>query len=143
VRVERTPDPAEALEWLARLHGARWARHGLPGVLADEAVRRFHAEAAPALVAAGLARLWMLRIGDRVAAVHYGFTEPGRAAYYLGGFDPELAALSPGALLLRAAFEETMAAGARELDLLRGREPYKYRWGAQARVLRRRRVTPP
>src|SRR5205807_436927 len=49
--------------------------------------------------------------------------------YYLGGFDPELARRSVGTLLTARAIETAVADGCREFDFLRGREPYKYRWG--------------
>lgn len=129
-----TPDSAGALlEDLFRLHAARWAARGEPGVLADAAVRRFHRAAAPALARAGLLRLHRLRIGGRVAAVHYGMGDGRRAYYYLGGFDPALAPLGPGVLALGNAIDEALREGAREFHFLRGSEPYKHRWGAMDR----------
>ncbi|WP_448188026.1 GNAT family N-acetyltransferase [Azospirillum sp. sgz301742] len=126
-----TPTTAPALlEALFRLHAARWAERGGQGVLADPAVRAFHRAAVPALAEAGLLRLYGLRIGGRLAAVHYGLGDGRRAYYYLGGFDPELAPLGPGVLLLGHAIDAAAGEGGREFHFLRGREPYKYAWGA-------------
>lgn len=128
---------------LIRLHGDRWSGRGEAGVLADERVRGFHAASLPALARAGIARLSRLRIEGRVAGVYYGF-QHGAAAYaYLGGFDPDFAFESPGTILLGHAIESAVADGARSFDFLRGREPYKYEWGAadrwnRLRVIRRR-----
>ena len=127
------------LEELFHLHAARWAARGEPGVLADPAVRAFHQDAVPALARAGLLRMYGLRIGGRLAAVHYGLGDGRRVYYYLGGFDPALAALGPGVLAVGHAIEEALREGTREFHFLRGREPYKYKWGAVDRPNRTRR----
>ena len=74
--------------------------------------------------------MYALRIGTRTAAVHYGFQAGTRAYYYIGGFDPELATLSPGKLITASALEEAITEGATTYDFLGGREEYKYEWGA-------------
>lgn len=123
---------------LVRLHSARWAERGEPGVLADPRVRAFHAEALPRLHAAGLARLHELRIGGEVAGVYYGLLHGASAYAYLGGFDPRFAFESPGTALLGHAIDEAGREGAESFDLLRGQEPYKYEWGAADRPNLRR-----
>ena len=146
-RVERRNPAFEAanastvgpmLAELARLHEARWRSKGEPGVLADACIRRFHAEAAPRLLDAGLLRLKALSIGGTVAGVYYGLGRSGRSYAYLGGFDPDFAFESPGTLLLGAAIEEAVAEGAREFHFLRGAEAYKFAWGAELRHNSRR-----
>jgi CelD/BcsL family acetyltransferase involved in cellulose biosynthesis len=57
-----------------------------------------------------------------------------RAYAYLGGFDPAFEIASPGALTIEAACTEAAASGATELHFLRGREAYKYAWGARDRI---------
>jgi CelD/BcsL family acetyltransferase involved in cellulose biosynthesis len=131
--------PAERLlAELVRLHGSRWQSRGEAGVLGDSQVTAFHEMALPRLVAAGLARLYALSIGDDIAAVYYGFLHHGRAYGYLTGIDPAFAHESPGTLLLAHVMEEAIREGAHEFDFLRGGEPYKYGWGAQGRWNRRR-----
>ncbi len=129
------------LEDLFELHAARWSGRGEPGVLADPAVQAFHRGAVPALAEAGLLRMHRLRIGGRLAAVHYGLGDGRRTYYYLGGFDPELAAQGPGVLAVGHAIAEALAEGAAEFHFLRGREAYKYRWGAVDQPSLTRRFT--
>ena len=118
------------LDDLFRLHDARWQARGEAGVLADPAVREFHRDAAPALACEGMLRLYRMRIGGAVAAVYYGFAWRGRSYAYLGGFDPDIPRLSPGALILRHAIGAAIAEGSGVFDFLRGGEGYKYAWGA-------------
>jgi CelD/BcsL family acetyltransferase involved in cellulose biosynthesis len=134
-------DPAAALGMLAtliRLHGARWQAQGGAGVLADPRVRDFHRRSVQRSSRAGWLRLLELRIAGAVAAVYYGFQHRGCAYGYLTGFDPAYDYESPGVILLAAAMERAIRDGAREFHFLRGREAYKYGWGAEDRWNRRR-----
>ena len=123
-----------ALDDLFRRHEERWHQRGEAGVLADPAVRAFHRDAARAFCDSGILRLYRLRIGDTVAGVYYGFQHRGNAYAYLGGFDPEMTRLSPGAQLLDHAIRTALAEGVREFHFLRGGENYKYAWGAVDRL---------
>jgi CelD/BcsL family acetyltransferase involved in cellulose biosynthesis len=134
--VVRAPPPSAVkhfLHELFRLHEARWESRGERGVLADAAVRRFHETALPGLSSAGLLSLYGLWVGDRMIAGYYGFVRGERAYAYIGGFDPEFAFESPGTILIGHAIEEAAHRGATEFHFLRGREPYKYEWGATDR----------
>ncbi|HEY0441285.1 MAG TPA: GNAT family N-acetyltransferase [Xanthobacteraceae bacterium] len=123
---------------LVRLHGARWQTRGEAGVLTDPRVVSFHRGAIAALDAAGLLRLWALRIGGEIVGAYYGFADAERAYAYLTGFDPAYEFESPGTILAGHAIEEAVRDGASEFHLLRGREAYKYSWGAADRANRRR-----
>ena len=79
-----------------------------------------------------------LTIGSRPAAAYYGFCDRGRAFAYIGGFDPAFVEASPGAILIGHAIAQAIGEGGREFHFLRGREPYKYTWGASDRWNRRR-----
>ena len=117
---------ASMMDDLLALHEARWRSRGEPGVLADPAVQDFHRNAAPALAAEGMLRLYRMGIGGTVAAVYYGFAWRGRSYAYLGGFDPDMPRLSPGALIMRHAIGAAIAEGCAAFDFLRGGEAYKY-----------------
>jgi CelD/BcsL family acetyltransferase involved in cellulose biosynthesis/glycosyltransferase involved in cell wall biosynthesis len=130
----------ELIDALLELHAARWGARGEPGVLAHPAVQAFHREAAPALARRGLLRMHGLELGGRLVGVLYGLAEHGRTLFYLSGFDPALSHLSPGVLLVAQAIEAATAEGCFEFDFLRGREPYKYAWGAVDRSVFRRQV---
>ena len=126
-------DLAEVLEAFFRLHETRWASRDEPGVLADPAIRAFHGTAAPLLLRSGLLRLHGLRLDGRIVAVVYALFAKGRGYCYLSGFDPEVGAISPGTLTVGHAIDQAVREGAREVDFLRGREGFKYRWGARER----------
>jgi CelD/BcsL family acetyltransferase involved in cellulose biosynthesis len=117
---------------LVRLHQARWdSRAG--GVFTDQRVIGFHYAAVADLFASGLLRLYVLKSSSVVAGVYYGFMHADCAYAYLGGFDPAFAFESPGTILLDHAIAEAVREGAREFHFLRGREAYKYQWGATDR----------
>ncbi|HET7412688.1 MAG TPA: GNAT family N-acetyltransferase [Pararhizobium sp.] len=128
---------------LADLHGRRWRERGENGVLSDPRVLAHLREALPALDAAGLLRLYILGIGAETAAALLVFTAKRRSFYYIGGFDPQHAALGLGTILINHAIGEAEREGHRSFDFLRGREPYKYRWGAEDEPTYARRLVPP
>jgi CelD/BcsL family acetyltransferase involved in cellulose biosynthesis len=149
LRWETEADGVEApFEALLRLHGARWATRGEAGVLAGSTVQAMHREALPALRHADLLRLHTLRLDGEIVAVLYGLADPPgrverRLYFYLSGFDPRLERLSPGMLLVGRAVEAAIAEGFMVADFLRGRERYKYFWGAEDQPTFRRRLVPP
>lgn len=125
---------------LLQLHGARWAERAEEGVLGEESVREFHADAALGLLKLGALRLFVLKVAGCAVAAYYGFQHAGRAVYYLGGFAPEWKRFSVGTIIVGHAIAEAIREGAREFDFGRGREPYKYRWGAKDRLTFRREL---
>lgn len=120
----------DLLEAFIELHGQRWSGVGERGVLVDPAVLAFHRSAAPQLVARNILRLHVLEVAGQPAAAIYALLEKQRLFCYLQGFNPELRRVSPGLLVVAHAIEAAAAEGATVVDLLRGREPYKYGWGA-------------
>jgi CelD/BcsL family acetyltransferase involved in cellulose biosynthesis len=138
VRTAGAADCDWFVERLIELHTARWQSRGEGGVLADARVQRFHRQAARDFAAAGLLELSALTLDDEPVALLYAFSDRGRFYFYLSAFHPSLARLSPGTLAIGAALERALATGTRELHFLRGREPYKYRWGGRDRLTLRR-----
>jgi CelD/BcsL family acetyltransferase involved in cellulose biosynthesis len=134
--------PAEFIDALWRLHRDRWRSRGEGGVLDDMRVRAFHSAALPRLAAAGLSDLRLLDIGGVIAGAYLGLRDARRSYAYLGGFDPSFSRESPGAVLLGSAIEAAVRRGAEEFDFLRGRESYKYSWGAVDRPQGWRRMVP-
>jgi CelD/BcsL family acetyltransferase involved in cellulose biosynthesis len=121
------------LDALFALHQRRWEQRGERGVLAEPRVQAFHRAALPGLMAAGIARALTLDIDGRAVGAYYGFQHRDRAYAYIGGLDPEFEEASPGALTIEAAMQRAASEGAREFHFLRGREPYKFAWGARDR----------
>jgi CelD/BcsL family acetyltransferase involved in cellulose biosynthesis len=128
---------ADAIRDLCRLHAARWQERQEPGVLASEALHRFHLDAAPRLAAHDLARVYVLRLNGETVAVQYNLRRDRRVYAYLSGFDPAHARSSPGAALLAHSIGSAIQEGATEFDFLRKREDFKYHWGARDRVNRK------
>jgi CelD/BcsL family acetyltransferase involved in cellulose biosynthesis len=126
-------DP-QRIETLFRLHRERWAGGG---VLAARALQDFHREIVCGFARRGWLRFWSLEAWGRTAGIIYGFVCRKRAYCYLSGFEPSLARYGPGTLVLGYAIESAFAEGVREMDFLRGAEPYKLAWGAERRVNRR------
>src|SRR5262249_25928149 len=129
-RIADRESAPELMRALIALHGAEWHARGQAGMLAHPAVQRFHLEVAPDLASRGLLRLHALEHEGRPIAVLYGVVDRDRFYSYLHGFDPEFARFSPGAVIVHRAIEQATHEGASEFDFLRGREAYKYAWGA-------------
>lgn len=109
------------------------ARRPVGGDL-GERLRGFHCEVAEAFRVSGHLRSFVLRTANGAAAAIYGFARGSTLYCYLSGFDPSMARLSPGAVLLGWAIEQSIADGLEEIDFLRKPEPYKYLWGARDQV---------
>jgi CelD/BcsL family acetyltransferase involved in cellulose biosynthesis len=120
----------EFLEAMTNLHGSRWADCGASGVLADDHVQEFHRHAAPALLRRNVLRLYGFRLNGRLIATLYALAERNTVYCYLQGFDPAYSALSPGVQILAAVIDDALRDGKSTVDFLRGREAYKYHWGA-------------
>jgi CelD/BcsL family acetyltransferase involved in cellulose biosynthesis len=126
---ERTlPVLRQALE---RLHAERWSARGETGVLGGELQGALMREATPELLRAGLLRLYALRHRGRIAGVVMAMRAHATLYFYACGFDPAAGELGAGTLLIGHAISTEAADGAVAADFLRGREAYKYHWGAQ------------
>jgi CelD/BcsL family acetyltransferase involved in cellulose biosynthesis len=129
VRADRT-DAMAALDLLFELHAKRWELRGQRGVLAEPAIRELHRDAAERFAARDELRLYVASVGGRPAAVVYGLRWGRRLYLYLQGIEPALERASPGTLVVAGLLEDAIGEGIREVDFLRGAEPYKYAWGA-------------
>jgi CelD/BcsL family acetyltransferase involved in cellulose biosynthesis len=136
-------DLDEFLTALHQLHSGRWRERGEPGVMADPRVRAFHRLAAPGLLEQESLRLYGLRVGERLVAVLHTMADRQRLYAYLNGFDPDLPQLSPGTLTIAHMIQQAARDGMREIHFLRGRERYKYDWGAIDRPTYGLRLEPP
>jgi CelD/BcsL family acetyltransferase involved in cellulose biosynthesis len=123
---------------LIRMQSLRWNAAG-GGVLEPKAIQAFHYEVVKEMAGTGILRLHALTIAEEIIAIFYGFSCKGRTYYYLGGFDPDRANISPGTLMIGEMVESAVQEGSRVFDFLRGQEEYKYRWGAVDQPTWRRR----
>lgn len=133
----------EYLSTLIRLHTVRWNELREPGVLADPKVQQFHHRAAPRLMDCGMLRFYGLRFEGRLIAVLHTLVDKHVVYCYMQGFDPAYVEFSPGMLILEAVIRDAIRDGRSAVDFLRGREKYKYGWGAQDQPTFRIRIRKP
>lgn len=138
VELVAAEDAADAARDLERLHAMRWREEGEEGVLADDLAARHLRVAIAELARDGLLRMHRLRRGKESVAILFAMRGGRSTCFYLSGFDPAWSKLSPGNALVGAAIARAAAEGCTEFDFLRGKEDYKYRWGATERPTRRR-----
>ena len=123
---------------LFRLHTLRWKGDGHSGgVLDTDQLRTFHCKVTPALLDEGVLRLYGLRHQGQIIASLYALFEKTTVFCYLQGYDPTFGFLSPGTQILAAVIEDAIGERRDQIDLLRGRESYKYLWGAKDTPTRR------
>jgi CelD/BcsL family acetyltransferase involved in cellulose biosynthesis len=134
-RVVGSPDVERSLARLRVLHAEQFG----PDSGFIEEFERFSA-AARAGHPLGEIRLFELWVGDQVAAVDVAFTVCGRMSYYQGGRSLDDRFSGAGTVLMAGGFEWACGSGLREVDFLRGTEPYKTQWAPQRRRLVRVRV---
>jgi CelD/BcsL family acetyltransferase involved in cellulose biosynthesis len=131
------------LDTFIRLHGARWNELGQAGLLDGDELQAFHRDVAAGFAARGALGLYVLCLKGAPIAALYGFHERETYFYYMQGFDPAHAKLSPGVMVVGGVIEDVLQRGARKVDFLRGRETYKSWWGPKDRETFRRTLSPP
>jgi CelD/BcsL family acetyltransferase involved in cellulose biosynthesis len=112
------------LDALFRLHQARFGKQSAFG----GGRSAFHRAFARRAHERGWLRVWILELDRRPVAAQYGFRFGGVESFYQSGRDPELRRESLGMVLLSHAIRSAADDGVGEFALLRGHEPYKYRF---------------
>ncbi|MGH2809012.1 MAG: GNAT family N-acetyltransferase [Actinomycetota bacterium] len=119
----------EDLKYFVEMHrGAE----GHKGHFMKPEIATFFERVARALMPLGWLRLDFLEIGGRPVASTFGFELDERFYLYNSAYEPEVARLSPGVVLVSRLIEHAMEKGLKTFDFLRGPERYKYQLGAQA-----------
>lgn len=129
--VVRKPD-AELLRAVIELHGARWEARGEPGMIAVNHAAEFLCDVSRQLAHAGLLRIFIVRYRKKIAAVNLAFLFRNTVFGYMSAFDPEHQHLGFGRMLLFEAIKHCYANQVNSWNFLRGNEPYKFSWGAEA-----------
>ncbi len=136
---ERTKD----LKALIDLHLKRWDGKGGTNAFSTAGLRSFHEKFSCIALKNDWLRLYILRLDGKPAAAVYGFYYLDIFYYYQAGFDPQYSQFSVGLLSVGLTLEQAFAEGAKEYDLLRGDEGYKYAWATSERELVCLRIYPP
>lgn len=88
-------------------------------------------------------RLDALRTPDgSAAAVVFGYSDDTGYYLYNSAYDPDMADVSPGVVLLGSMIEQAITEEMPRFDFLKGDETYKFRLGAQRRPLTEITATP-
>lgn len=124
-------DP-KLLTALVDLHRARWQRTGQPGMIDANRSEPFLRDIAAVMAARGMLRISTLYLEDRVLAIMFGLRNDTAIFFYITGFDPEYEERGCGRVLMARTLEYAHSAKYKFWDFLRGDEPYKFLWGAQA-----------
>lgn len=123
----RKSEVEEGVRILRELSDARWDSMN---VLSTPGMVDFISRAVKVLSADGHVVFHTLEHEGEPIAITLGFEYRGKYLYYLSGFDTEYSKLSPGSVLLSKIIEECHERKLSEVDLLRGNEPYKYKFNA-------------
>ena len=121
-------DPARldhAIDRLAALHRKRWQAAGANHSFATDQYMDFHRGLMHSLMRRGWLRLYCLEIGAELRAITYCYRLRNRVFCIQAGFDPDFAAVAPGAVLLGYAIEHAIGEGNEVFDFLRGEHMYK------------------
>lgn len=107
------------------------------GFFGKNDVRAWFAALAEEFVADDVFRLHQLDVGGMPAAATVSLVQGGEWGLYNSAFDPTLRQLAPGMVLVGELIKVAAEEGCEVFDLLRGDEPYKYRFGAEDRPVER------
>jgi CelD/BcsL family acetyltransferase involved in cellulose biosynthesis len=130
VRYRMASDPRrfdDDVATLFSLHRSRWgAESAFTG-------RReaFHRDFARQALVCGWARLWLLELDGSPVAAWYGFRFGDVDSYYQAGRADGFEADSLGFVLLAHTIRESLNDGLAEYRMLRGHDPYKYRFATE------------
>lgn len=129
----------KAMEHFFRLHRLSQPQKA---VFMDENRESFFYEMAKIFATEGMVRLTELRSHQGPIASSISFVMGRTWALYNSGFDPRYKHYSPGIVLVAHTIKRAIAERLKVYDFLRGREIYKYDFGAKDRLLFRLRLRP-
>ncbi len=127
-------DALLAMEELYRLHQRRWKAVGIRGLFGDECSRSFHTTMVRNLQARGWVEVTRLRIDGEAISVHLVLILDGVLYFLRSGRVLRYQEYSIGHLHDMMMMQRAVGKGIREVDFLRGTEPYKYYWARDDRT---------
>ena len=134
--VWKSPDPYEPIaEALIAQKSAWLARQGYGPLLSHGKGAQFLRECIAEMAARGTLHLSAFRSRSGFAACHLGFHQHGILYGYMPTYDPQWAAYSAGTAIRDAFIMWACDHGVHRVDLLRGTDPYKRRYGPESEWL--------
>jgi len=137
LRYRRITDCSEVrlhLPEFLNLHIAQRAAKGQQSLFLNAQDRIFYLRLTQDLEPYNALCMDVLALDERMVAAHIGFDWSKRVYYYKPCHDPVFNSHSPGKLLLAHILCSAFQQGAEEVDLLKGREPYKERYASDIRT---------
>ena len=128
VRWVHGDDVADAMETMFRLHQRRWRESAIRGLFHEPRSRSFHVAVARECDRLGWLDLSVLELDGTPVSAHFVVVMDGVAYMMRSGRDTSLGEFSIGHLHDLQLFNHYIDAGCKEVDLLRGAEPYKFYW---------------
>lgn len=135
VSLTRPEDVLPRLPGFFDQHVRRWADTSYPSLFHDAGQRDLYGRLVRNLGARGWLRYTEVRLDSRMVAAHLGTFYGGRFTWYKPTFEPELAHLSPGEVLLKRLIEQAVEEGAEEFDFTIGGEAFKKRFATHIRTV--------
>lgn len=134
LRLERitSPDAASLAEFY-ELEQSGWKGQRGTAIADSEATRRFYDELARTAAGQGYFSLYLLRLGDKVAAGHYGLSYRGRYYSPKVAYDESLSQLGPGHLIVQSILDDILGRGFHEFDFVGPWMEWKAEWARGAR----------
>lgn len=114
-------------------HIARWQGTAWPSQFHQPLQRTLFTRLVQELCEAGTLRFTEVRLDGQMIAAHLGMFHAGIFTWYKPTYDPRLAKLSPGEVLIKALLERAQQEGAEEFDFTIGDEAFKYRFATTVR----------
>jgi CelD/BcsL family acetyltransferase involved in cellulose biosynthesis len=136
-----TATPETLIPFLDRFVELHRMSEGPKGVFMQPGMEIFFRRLGETFGPQGIFRLTFIELGGVKAAGTIGFSFGGTFFLYNSAFDRELQQLGPGMVLVGEDIRLAIEDGCRAFDLLKGDYAYKYRFGANARAVRRLMVT--
>ncbi|MFB4272376.1 GNAT family N-acetyltransferase [Nonomuraea sp. GTA35] len=127
VRFEADSTDAEALARVIELKRAQYAATGAQDYFAEPGRVRLLESLLKTRDPGFGGVLSTVHAGSRLLAAHFGLRSGGVLHWWFPVYDPELAKLSPGWILLRELVAASPALGVTRIDLGRGEDEYKRR----------------
>lgn len=127
-RVGVDVDVGTGMHAITHLHQQRMEATDRGGNFRKDDYRAFHRDLAERMARVGKLYFWLLYSGGRPVATHYGYLSDGVYYGYQMGFAPRYHRWSPGHYMTGVVLERLIELGAREMNLLRGDDPWKVRW---------------
>jgi hypothetical protein len=131
-----------AMNVLLELHQRRRRTLGEAGCFNSVRFTTFYRNVVPRLFCQGQVDFYWLELDGKPVAAEYQLVGNGILYEYQAGLDPDAMECQPGKLLNLAILRRAIERGYHQYDFLRGDEPYKARFGAQARPNIELRIVP-